>query len=231
MNRKIIGILVLTLLISASTPSISMSINIRTPSFPLNRQDGVDQEQTDDCGKGVEIRPPFCLAQSFIPTKDKLVGIRLYLYKKGNANGYINITCDVRINVSESNLTGKISEPAWDILQQGTWVMFDFPDIDVTPGVPLYIVIKSDGGTNTDCFCWFYDINNPYDKGEAWISPDNGSTWITLWEYWQYNPQIPEPDFCFITYFKKSRDRAITNSWFEWLFERFPLLERLLKFF
>ena len=245
MNRKIIGILVLTLLISASIPSIGTSINIRDfngatlvdndvndfePQFPLTGQWGVDQEQTSDCGDGVQIRPPFCLAQSFIPTKDILVGVRLYFFEEGNYNGKINITVNVSAALSESDLYGGVSEPADNIPSQGTWVLFDFPDINVTPGIPYYIVVRSDGGTNTDCYCWFYNINNPYDKGEAWISPDNGSTWITLWEYWQYNPQTPEPDFCFITYFNKSRNRAINNPFLQFLQNHpnlFPILRQL----
>ena len=66
--------------------------------------------------------------------------------------------------------------------------MFDFDDITVTPEETYYIMCyASDGGSMGDCYCWFFDVGNKYDRGIAWESLDSAENWHDL-----ENPGDPE---------------------------------------
>ena len=252
MKTKIVGILVCMLLIATTFPVFGMEIDDKVdnssiedcsdvidtesnpPQFPLIWWLGVDQEQTSNCGSGMQIRPPLWHAQSFKPTKEKLIGVELQIFKYGNPPAGIEITVSIRENINGSDLTEKTVD-ADQITGSGIWVLFDFPDITVTPENTYYIVCRATGGDATNAYCWLFDLNNSYDRGEAWISDDDDATWTTLWEWWNYNPDWPEPDFCFKTYHSKFKDKPYNmNMLFLRFLENhphmFPILRHMLGF-
>jgi hypothetical protein len=125
--------------------------------------------------------------QSFKPTKTVLTRAELYIRKVGSP------TTDVVLSV-RSSLTGadlvSISKPASAISTTSSWVNFDFTDLSVTPGNTYYLVLRTSGGTSTNCYYWGYSNTNPYANGLYSFSFDGGSTWTNYATY----------DFCFKTY-------------------------------
>ena len=167
--------------------------------------------------------PSQWLAQGFKPTKEKLTAVQLYIFKYGNPPAGIEITVSIRDSLNGSDLT--ITSENADQIEDWKWVTFDFPDITVTPENKYYIVCRSDGGADQDVYCWFYGNDNPYDRGNAWLSWDEGLNWSRT------NPL--DTDFCFKTYTKKSKDKAFDiNTFFLRFLENhphlFPILRHLL---
>ena len=48
---------------------------------------------------------------------------------------------------------------------------------------------------SSNFYGWGFQVNNPYDKGEAWSSGDQGKTWGLI-----VSETFPDRDFCFKTY-------------------------------
>jgi hypothetical protein len=91
------------------------------------------------------------------------------------------------------------------------------------PEEMYYIVCRSDGGSGNDVYCWFFGANNPYDRGDAWTSGDEGRNWTRIVNY-------DNPDFCFKTYSKNTRSRAFEmNNIFLIFLEKHHLILTLLK--
>ena len=185
---------------------------------------GVDQEQTDNCGHGLILTSPWTYAQSFTPTKEKLTAVRLYIFKYG-APQDIQVTISIRDNLTHGDLATKtIDTGEVTIKSTGTWTLFDFEDISVTPGTIYFIVCSGNLGDDTNAYCWFYNNEDTYIGGEAWIKPDQDSIW-TNFSHGGFNPD----EFCFKTYFKKPLDIStsttnenLVNPWFLSILERFP---------
>ncbi len=238
MKKKLLGIFVCMLLIATSLPAVGTmtekEISTNNPRETLQPPGwGLDQKQTSNCGSGMQFWPPLWHAQSFKPTKNKLTAVQIHCFKYHDPPAGIELTVSIRDSLNGSDLT-EVTVNADQIVPTGTWVTFDFPDIDVTPENTYYIVCRSDGGDAANCYAWLYDLNNSYDRGEAWISPNNDSTWVTLWEYWGSPPQYPDPDLCFKTFTKKSKDKAFDiNTLFLRFLENhprmFPILRQLLR--
>jgi hypothetical protein len=243
MKRKIGGIIVLMLMTTtlASAMNISTQQTIQTKESgrvlsrntiivdyqptPFDR--GVDQRQTDNCGHGISLAPPWTYAQSFTPTKETLTAVRLYIFKSGAPPDSVQITVSIRDNLTHADLATKTVDTSVVHIGSGTkpkWVLFDFDDITVTPGVTYFIVCSGSGGDSANTYCWFYNNMDTYTGGEAWIKPDENSVWTTI-PYGGYNPQ----DFCFKTYFLKpfggsapTINEKLVNPWLLSLLERFP---------
>ena len=215
MKIKIVGVLFLLLISTIVVPAIN--INIKEPTQKqtfetilycnkrnINNQPillnwGLDQEQTDNCGQGIILSPPWLYAQSFIPTEDKMTAVRLFIFKYGTPPEPIQITVSIRDNLTYSDLTSKtIDTRVVTIGNKAIWVLFDFKDISVTPGRKYFIVCSGNAGDDTNAYCWFYNNEDTYSGGKAWIKPDEVSIWTTLPHY-GFNPD----DFCFKTYFLK----------------------------
>ena len=72
----------------------------------------------------------------------------------------------------------------------GSWIVFDVPDIDLWIDHTYYIVIHASGGDESSYYRWYFASDNPYGRGMAYSSYDNATTWNNE----------PNNDFCFRTY-------------------------------
>jgi hypothetical protein len=97
-----------------------------------------------------------------------------------------------------NSLTGAdlftVSKPASQISTTNGWVEFDFNDVTVTPGNTYYLVLRTTGGSSSNCYYWGYGSTTPYTNGVLYYSSTSGSSWTTYATY----------DFCFISYGKPS---------------------------
>lgn len=243
MKSKLGGIIVLMLVTTtiASATNISTQQTIQTKasnavwscdniivdSQPTLFDRGVDQQQTENCGHGIILTPPWTYAQSFTPTKEKLTAVRLYLFKYGAPPEPVIITVAIRDNLTHADLATTTVDTSVVSIGIGTkakWVLFDFDDITVTPGSKYFIVCSGSAGSNTNAYCWFYNNVDTYPRGEAWIKPDNNTVWAPV-PHGGYNPD----DFCFKTYFLKpfggsapTINGKLMSPWLLSLLERFP---------
>jgi hypothetical protein len=219
MKKKLIMIVFLMLLtttiVSATTtngeettPAIASETIVYQPT--LFDWWGVDQEQTENCGHGLILTTPWTYAQSFTPTKEKLTAVRLYLFKYGAPPDPVYITVSIRANLTEADLATKTIDTSKISIGSGTkakWVLFDFKDITLTPGNKYFIVCSGGKGDETNAYCWFYNNQDTYTGGEAWIKPDETSVWANF-THGGFNPD----DYCFKTYFKKPFGGSIANN-------------------
>lgn len=228
MKVKIICIFIMTLLIATALPAFGAIKTIGNDnSLPI--QNGpVDQKQTTHCGTGTQLRPPFMSAQSFKPTKENLTAVQIWLFKNHEPVPGIEITVSIREALNGTDLTVKtINADDVGIEGTGTWVFFNFEDITVIPEETYYIVCRGSYGSSLNNYCWLFDVDDKYTRGEAWFSNHNGAIWITLWENYEYSPKWREPDYCFKTYFQQSKNKSILNPFLNWLHTHpnlFPIL-------
>lgn len=173
MNRKISCILVMTLLIAININVISME-NIIPMKVSLP-DDELDQEQTNNCNYGWWIHNAQWLAQEFIPTKEILTRVFLQLFYKGFKEQVL--TCSIRSHLEGNDLMSITINPHINREGYTNWIEFDFEDIVVIPGEKYYIILGSEEGESNYCYCWSYDVHDPYLNGSSWISKDDGNTW------------------------------------------------------
>jgi hypothetical protein len=238
--------LVTTTVVSATTTNVKETTQTIASEAVLYQPTlfnwGVDQEQTENCGHGITLTTPWTYAQSFTPTKEKLTAVRLYIFKYGNPPEPVHITVTIRDNLTQADLTTKTidtSNVSIGIGNKAKWVLFDFEDITLTPGSKYFIVCSGDAGDDTNAYCWFYNNEDTYIRGEAWIKPDENSVW-TNFSHGGFNPD----DFCFKTYFRKPFGGSIANTnevalqssytrpmllFWEQFIERFPNASLILR--
>ena len=154
----------------------------------------IDQQQTSSCGLGCPFFSYLWLGQGFFPSLDILTKVEVKLFKGGNPTS--PITLSIRnsltgIDLTSASIDSNLVEP------YGKWIEFDFADISVTPGIEYFIICRSSGGSILNYYCAEFNINNPYDGGEAWGSIDYGANWGLIEDYY---PEYPDPDACFKTY-------------------------------
>jgi hypothetical protein len=222
MKRKIVGIvifmLVTTTVVSATQGDVTKTIetkpiadvslwktNLGASSEPaLFDWWCIDQKQTQTDRYGVTLIPPDTQAQSFIPTKEKLTAVSLYIFKHDTPPDPVHITVSIRDNLTHPDLVNKtIDTSTVTIKNKGSWVLFDFEDIAITPEMTYYIVCFGDAGDATNAYCWLYSFNDTYTRGEAWEKPSESSPW----RKW---PSGTVGDYCFKTYFRKPIDVSST---------------------
>jgi len=241
MNRKILGILVMTLLIGTAMTTIAVNENnynfsesksFKPVDVPDSWLEGADQYQTDDYAYGLTISQKYHVAQEFKPTKEDLTAVALSFFNIDEPSN-IDITVIIRDSLDGVDLTTKtINADDKNIKKSATWVMFDFDDITIIPEETYYIVCyASGGGATNNCYCWLFDVGNKYDRGIAWASDDSGEIWTDL-EDPGWDPEFVELDLCFITYFQEPpKNKAINTPFLQFLENHprlFPLLRQLL---
>jgi len=239
MKTKIIAILAITLLISAALPTIAAnendynyivgkSNNVEPIDVPDSWLEGADQYQTDDCNYGMIMNPSFTVAQEFKPTKEDLTAVLLYFFNN-DAPSNVDITVSIRDSLDGADLTTMtISADNKNIKPTGTWVMFDFDDIIVIPEETYYIVCyASDGGIDDNYYCWYFDVDNKYDRGIGWAT-DSGGNWYDLEDAFG-DPEFLELDLWFITYFQEPPKSKATSTPFLNFLESHPILYQLLQ--
>ena len=234
--KKIVGIFIVTLLIGTAMTTIAVNesnYNFSEPrgftpvDVPASWLEGADQYQTDDCRMAMYITSIWRMAQEFKPTKEDLTAIALY-FMIDDAPSDIDITVEIRESLNGSDLTSlTVNADDKKIKESGTWVMFDFDDITITPEETYYIVCYASGGLIDHGYCFFFDINNKYDRGIAYYSYDSGETWADL-EH-PNEPEYKEMDFCFITYYQPPPKNKIFNTTFLQFLENHPHMFRLLR--
>jgi len=210
LNRKIVGIFVMTLLIATTFSVVGMSEKDKTNEksrmhqvncermtsvFKDGNDDELDQQQTQDCSRGYGFYKNKWKAQGFTPSLKVLTRVKLHIFRHGDLPDSVEIFVSIRNSLTGDDLT-YIAIDASGIYDR-TWVEFDFPDISVIPNDKYYIICNAkDTGDSENYFCWIFDTNNPYGRGDAWYSSDSGQHWKVK----DYPPDWPEIDFCFKTY-------------------------------
>ncbi|UCB58722.1 MAG: PKD domain-containing protein [Thermoplasmatales archaeon] len=191
--------------------------NIFTVCIPKNN-DGDDQKQGKydgryRCWKGAQ------LAQSFIPSKNTITMVQLYMNRIGNP---VKLTISIRDELENMDLTSIVITPDM-VPETSRWIECDFPDINVIPGETYYIVWDPIAFDMDNTFLWGYGSNDPYPNGCAWRGP----RWTEL-----VIEGYPDPDFCFKTYHPKSKNKVIELSLHNFLQQHpnlFPILRQLLQ--
>jgi hypothetical protein len=199
MKKKILVVLVMTLLISTMVITVGSDENQENilNSF-RNSVEVVDQDVPASDIYGWWHDPEYtAVAQSFIPQHSPLTKIRLYTGANGNppkANYTISLTetLDGEPIVSDTVYSEDFIYSAWDIV---------FPDTELIIGQTYYFTITTDTyGGYTENFQYFRSIQDTYENGEQW-EKHNGEWQRGYWEdvYW---------DLSFTTYW---RDYAPDN--------------------
>jgi hypothetical protein len=188
---------------------------------------GADQMQINSSKIGLGLDTDGELAQSFKPTKNTLTAVALFLYRAGagKPNEQTIITIAIRDELDGPDLTNiTIMAKDWTIKSRGTWVLFDFPDIQVFPEQTYYI----HGNGSHGGYVWIYRYNNEYPRGDGWIFEYDYFYWGTLWEWYDYDPKLSDPDFCFITYYQEPKYKALSHLFYMFL-EHHPHVFRIIR--
>ena len=168
MKRKLIGILVVTLLIATTISVAETSRN----------DDQLDQSQEQFDNYLYLVAEEYWMAQSFKPTMPTLTRVELLLYEWNNV--FYEVTVSIRESLDGSDLT-QITLAPEGFLSSAQWIEFDFPDIFITPGVTYYIVCCADEGSPEwlKCYGWgFCSDGASYPNGNVFNNNvDNGFSW------------------------------------------------------
>jgi hypothetical protein len=182
-KQLVIGIIILFVGTSAAT---NVSFN--------QILDQIDQQNSNigNSYSGFYICNKYYTAQEFKPSLNALTRVAIYCYKEGDPPN--NLIVSIRDSLTGIDLTSK--EIPKDDIPKGSskpdWIIADFNDIGVIPGLSYYIVCRTIGGSLHDnAYCWRFIDHNPYPNGSAYCSSDNGIVWQN---------DSSNPDFCFKTY-------------------------------
>jgi len=225
MNKKLIGIFVITLLIATTLQifvNVSQSkLNLvdkqedkmlyrikneliqyqiyfdEINSLVTDRTEQLDQEQVDSSMDSGPIYDNFQLGQSFTPSFNTLTRVELIL-RKTNPN---HETRKIKVQIGEpSMLFLPIVEVITDVTinDKKNWIEFDFENIKVIPGKQYFICLKClDCYDDADAINWCRSETDAYSGGEAWYNYYSYITWIWTWVKYLQEEQF---DFTFRTY-------------------------------
>ena len=136
--------------------------------------DEIDQQQTQ-IGSYARIYNETHVAQSFIPTLPILTRIEIYLSKSGS------ITSDITLIIKESRDGPSLEQVSVSSdkvkLNEGEWIEFDFPDLEVERGERYYIYCRTDLGDEDNCYKWYGSILDNYEEGFKYVSNNSGTSW------------------------------------------------------
>lgn len=200
MKNKIISILVVMLLIvslpiaTAQSKSEKNDISNNTKEMipsATNVGDEYDQTQTDDYGFW-PIPADQKLAQTFVPTHNKLSKFELKLRRVGDPGGSIKI--HIRQGLYGENLR-TVEKSSSSISTSPEWYDFTVSLLNMIPGETYAIVIEPNivRYNEFDFLDWRCGGYDPYPTGEAWWTWPDGITFVSLEDWSVY-------DFCFKTY-------------------------------
>ena len=139
-------------------------------------------------------------AQSFTPSLTTLTKLELLTFPSQDAdNIYLKIRKDLNgFDLISISLTPNGIPPSPQVLT------FDFPDINVTPGLQYYIIVCSPE-SSLDFKCWRWLSNyqyDPYYLGKTYISENDGIIWyerLEIFDFWfktyGYNGSQPTKPF------------------------------------
>jgi len=170
--RKIFAIITISILCLSGTLVIA------------NYVDELDQYQTEMTenifllvGQFTIFENPLYLqtAQSFIPTKDILTRVELYIGK--NSTTTYPYVLSIKDNLTHEDLTTISLDPEDIPTGDFGWVEFDFDDISVVTGQTYYIVSYTENITDNWYAIAANNISESYPYGCVWISLDDGDSW------------------------------------------------------
>jgi len=201
MNRKIIGIFILTLLIFAFTVQVSSHYEDQSKSMKniqtdlTYKLDTLDQYSTQ-AKEYFKISSDY--AQEFSPTLHTLTRVQCYLRRDGSIP-YKNYRLEIR---SGSSVWGPIGSDIVDkrisgnkILSGSNWIEFDVDDTAVFPGEEYFIRIWAEGSEigSGSVYWWYgYDFPSPYPNGDLWYRN-------LVWN-WFLHDNMYQSDACFKTF-------------------------------
>ncbi len=179
--NKIIPILAIGILILSGMSAIA-TIKNKTDSAPII--DELDQSQTVMAENILmpvgqipynENLTNIQVAQSFIPSKEILTRVELFIGK--NVTAIYPIYVSIRKELIEEDLTIESVEPCDVPTDELGWVEIDLPDILVTTGHTYYVVAITENATD-NWYGWGGNNNSEsYPSGCAWFSYDDGDSW------------------------------------------------------
>lgn len=115
------------------------------------------------------------VAQSFIPTKEILTRVELYIGK--NSTATYPYVLAVRADLTGEDMTLTSVDPEDVITEDFGWVEFNFDDVMTTIGQTYYIVSYTENVTD-NFYAWGANNDSEsYPYGCAWMSLDGGDTW------------------------------------------------------
>jgi len=115
------------------------------------------------------------VAQSFVPTKEIITRVELYIAKNITTSYPINIS--IRKELTEEDLTVESVDAAIVPDEEFEWVEIDIPDIVITTGQTYYLVALTENITD-NFYGWAANNDSEsYQSGCAWFSYDDGDSW------------------------------------------------------
>lgn len=147
-------------------------------------------------------------AQSFIPTKNFLIKIRVKLSLFNFNNEDIPITRLVIVGLTDSLSPSGLENPlatgarsVTTISDNPTWYNLNIDDpIELDINKEYYIIVKLNLDINPNEIYWHGSHMNEYANGQAYQSTDSGETWIDAnycmdlnFETWGYNTNSNNP--------------------------------------
>ena len=189
--KNILSILILGMIVCNGIGAIAVPNDKIHPGIQQNSElqslynDELDQYQTDyveniflPIGRLPDyFDPPIYsyVAQSFIPKKEILSKVALFVGRNNTTTHPLVIA--IRDDLSADNLVSISINASEFIIQDFTWIEFNFDDLPVTINETYYIITYTDNITE-NYYIWGANNNfESYIDGCAWISPD-GKNWV-----------------------------------------------------
>ena len=182
--KKFLPLLVVGILFLSGLGAVAFNVNISKDAKQISFYDELDQSQTvmtENAAVPVGNVPipenPICVqvAQSFIPTKEVLTRVELFIGKNSTATYPLAIS--IREELTEDDLTVIDIDPSQVPTETYDWVEIDFNDIIVTTGLTYYVVALTENVTD-NFYAWgANNLSESYPDGCAWFSIDEGDTW------------------------------------------------------
>lgn len=185
LSLVVVGVLVLGMLYAPAVVGEEKSLNTNPEKSPTPTYvDELDQQQPDQTdGLGIpvgrfpipEVNLSIQAAQSFIPTKAVLTRVELYAGR--NSTTTYPCVVAIRDDLTEENIVEVSLDPSEFVVENYSWVEFDFEDIWVEVGETYYIVCYTENETD-NFYAWAANNDSEsYPNGCAWFSTDEGDTW------------------------------------------------------
>jgi len=180
MYKKVIGILIVTLLITTAITTVgelnntNSNLDCFNPKVDIMTDDEIDQENIENLstGGGAIIWYQY-LAQSFRPTKPFLTRVEISICNNFEHPGTLLISINESLTgdslVSDSVHSSDLPD-IW--YPDFFWYEFDFPDLEVIPGMEYFIVCMTQDGD----YEWIGNYGDRYKRGSCWFTDDN-KTW------------------------------------------------------
>jgi hypothetical protein len=182
--KKILPFLIIGTLVLGGLGAVAFNVNIDKNEKQVSFLDELDQSQ-EVMAKNLTIpigqypipenKLNIQVAQSFVPTKDIITRVELFIGK--NSTATYPLIVSIREELVLDDLTTAIIDPSLVPTEDFDWVVIDFDDIFITTGQTYYIVALTENATDNYYAWWGNNISESYPNGCAWFSIDDGDSW------------------------------------------------------